>query len=181
MAMHADAVGRLARIDQELEQPWRIEQGGPNGGATRTADLVAMHAATHNEIVKAEEMVLKAARLALDERKAQDAAQAPAFSYSGEAEAIAIPTNLSPADREGLRALMGNLTKYVAKGQEARKAITLEATSRAARVSEGVQSAVQPANQPAVQSAEPDPAGADDLTMTTTPAKRRRKKRKPKK
>ena len=184
MAIHADAVGRLARVTRELEQPWRVEQGGPNGQPTPTKDLVLIHAAAHQEIVKAEEMVLKAAKLALDERKAADTNQVPTFTYSGAAETIPIPRDLSPADREGLRALMGNLTKYVDANRKATRAIT----ASPARVvpADGDVVPAQPSQQADGDVVPADlvsPAGPTSPTIpmvtTTAPAKRRRTRKKP--
>lgn len=124
--IHADAVGRLARVTSELDAPWRIAAGGANGKPTSTRDLLGIAMQAHAEVVKAEEMVLKAARLALDERKAEDAlAAAPGYTYSGAAEGIAIPRDLSAPDREALRALMGNLTRHVEVQRSARQAITM--------------------------------------------------------
>jgi ATP-dependent exoDNAse (exonuclease V) alpha subunit len=160
------AWGRLARASEALGEDWRITAGGKAGRPTPTKDLVAMAGQAHAEIVKAEEMVLKAARLALDERKAAvEMNEAPGFTYSGTAEGIAIPQNLVPADREALRALMGNLTKYVGATRQARQAITV-----AAEVADGRS---MPPDQPASQGT----AMADPLAMTTTPISRRRRRR----
>jgi hypothetical protein len=179
MAIHADAVGRLSAISDELGEDWRVLQGGPNGSATPTKDLVSMAMQAHAEIVKAEEMVLKSAKLALEEQKAQDATKAPTFAFSGAAETVAIPKDLSPADREGLRALMGNLTKYVDARRDAQEAITVPATPVIATTEGPDQS---PEDTQEVQGqGEGGPGGALKVTTTAQnrPRRRRRRKRAP--
>jgi len=179
MAIHADAVGRLSAISDELGQPWRVDQGGSNGGPTPTKDLVAMAMQAHAEIVKAEEMVLKSAKLALEEQKAQDSAKAPTFTFSGAAENIAIPKDLSPADREGLRALMGNLTKYVDASRKARDAITVEAKALPAPSTD----TDAPADGADALATDSPTTEAPDLGVTTTAptsTRRRRTSRRPK-
>lgn len=178
VAIHADAMGRLSRISDELGADWRVKAGGHAGRPTPTKDLVSMAMQAHAEIVKAEEMVLKAARLALDEQKATaEMADAPGFTYSGASESIKIPQDLGAADREALRALMGNLTKFVGATRNARAAITVAADV----VSSGPsRTNMRESPAPAVQSAT-DPVEApqtDPLAMTTTPvSSRRRRKR----
>ena len=171
VAIHADAMGRLARISDELGADWRVKAGGHAGRPTPTKDLVSMAMQAHAEIVKAEEMVLKAARLALDEQTATaEMADAPGFTYSGASESIKIPQDLGAADREALRALMGNLTKFVGATRNARAAITVAAdvVSSEPTRKDVRESAVQSATDPQT----------DPLAMTTTPvSSRRRRKR----
>ena len=184
MAIHADAVGRLARITDEMDAGWRITQGGANSGPTPTKDLVLLHASAHSEIVKAEEMVLKAARLALDESKAAADQARPSFSYSAEAESIPIPRDLSPADREGLRALMGNLTRYVDAGRKVRGAITVAgvATDPVTPTEPDVSLPGSPTE--AVEAPTTDPVSLPDvflpsLTTTALPRASRRRRKPP--
>lgn len=167
VAIHADAVGRLSRVTSELDAEWRITAGGHAGRPTPTKDLLGIAMQAHAEVVKAEEMVLKAARLALDERKVDaDAPTAPGYTFSGAAETIAVPRDLSAADREGLRALMGNLQQYVKATRRAREVIDVAGASVPA---EGDGTGTPPA-------AAEGPA-ADPLAMTATPISTRRRRR----
>ena len=170
MAIHADAAGRLARVTQELDEPWRIKQAGPGGKPTPTKDLLGMAAQAHAEIVKAEEMVLKAARLALDEQK-QAAVQrvVPGFAYSGEAEAIPIPRDLSASDREGLRALVGNLQRFV---KARREVVDVEPTA----IDPVPPTSIDPVPQaPAIEMT----ATLPEASAPTTPRRRRRRRKDP--
>jgi hypothetical protein len=177
MAIHADAVGRLARISEELDADWRTQQGGPGGTPTPTRDLLGMAAQAHAEIAKAEDMVLKAAKLALEEQKAQSEQRAPSFTYSGEAESIPIPRDLGPADREALRALMGNLTRYVDHTRTARKAITVAAEEAVKDVSlPSVSSAGETGSVDQSSSGAPDQSGVSLPSPKVTKRRRRRKK-----
>jgi len=186
MAIHADAVGRLARLSTELDEEWRLTQGGRDGGPTPTKDLIGMAMQAHAEITKAEEMVLKAARLALEERKVADSGPAPAgYTFTGEAEAINIPADLSPADREGLRALMGNLQRYVDASRRARETITAQVTASGPALPPGAEGDDDPPLADPVIQSPADPARApagDPLAMTATPiwgSRRRRPPREP--
>jgi len=170
--IHADAVSRLSRVADHLDEPWRVEAGGRNGKPTPTKDLLAIAMQSHAEIVKAEEIVIKAARLALDEQKAHnERAVAPGFAYTGAAEGIAIPRNLSAPDREALRALMGNLEKHVRTTREVRQAIATTATAETRQ-----QTATQPIALTAETIAQPAEPAGDPLAMTATPIPSRRRR-----
>ena len=173
VAIHADAVGRLSRVATELDQPWRITMGGTAGRPTPTKDLLGMAAQAHAEVAKAEEMVLKAARLALDEKKAADeTGRAPGYTFTGTAETIAMPRDIGPADREGLRALMGNLERYVGTSRRASLAVA------AAVDADGT--GTPPAQTDAMAETPPTiakVAQADPIAMTATPRTGRRRRR----
>lgn len=181
VAIHADAMGRLARVSDELGADWRVSAGGHQGRPTPTKDLIGMAMQAHAEIAKAEEMVLKAAKLALDERKVEsEMAAAPGYTFSGAAESIAIPQDLGAADREALRALMGNLTKHVDLQRRARKAITVNAQVvdvESSAPSGSTVPPVQSATSVAADAMAQDNAMPDPIAMTTAPIPRPRRRR----
>ena len=180
VAIHAKAVGRLARVSNQLDEPWRVEAGGHQGAPTPTKDLLAIAMQAHNEVTKAEELVLKAARLALDEQKArEEVREIPGYAFTGAAESIAIPRDLSAPDREALRALMGNLSKHVDVQRQVRKAtaaqltadIETEEAAEDSALSEGVESA----SALSVGVADPIPMTATAPSSTTPPSRRRKR------
>lgn len=176
VAIHANATARLSALSAELGEDWRLTAGGHAGRPTPTKDLVSMAMQAHAEIVKAEEMVFKAARLALDERRAaQDAEIAPGFTYSGAAEGIAIPKDLGAADREALRALMGNLTKHVAATREVRQAITVSAEASPSVPAQS--GSIVPGSSPVVRQEFAEGSPVDPLAVTTEPRPRPRRRR----
>jgi hypothetical protein len=127
---HGAALSLLERVRGELGQTWRIEQGGDDGGPTPTRDLTGMHFAANAELKTAEDLVLRAVKLAIDEKKGQDpsAAAQPldGVRYSGQMEAAAIPSDLTPAEREAMR----NLAALLQKGIAARRSLDAVAAER---------------------------------------------------
>jgi len=122
LTMHANAVARLIAINQELQQPWRVSQGGQEGGPTPTKDLIALHAAANIEVGSAESLLLKAVKLAADEKKTEPGSARdlnPLDRYRGDGELLpGNPEELPPSQREIVRQLMGALAKGArAQGQ----------------------------------------------------------------
>ena len=116
MEIHAKAVAHLQAVREELAQPWRIKDGGKDGGPTPTPHLVGMAGEAHHEVTKTEEALLRAIRLASEEQRHTTAETnlhgRPAFT--GEAEVIPVPPSLSPGERETVRSLLGLLRKEMA-------------------------------------------------------------------
>jgi len=199
VAIHAKAVGRLARVSDQLDAPWRVEAGGHQGKPTPTKDLLGIAMQAHNEVVKAEELVLKAARLALDEQKArEETREIPGYAFTGAAESIAIPRDLSAPDREALRALMGNLSKHVDVQRQVRqaKASAITVDIEAERTQAGTEANTQAEGvaesgetRPIAMTATADTAGSGSVlpslqppvtvegVQTPTASRRRKRKR----
>jgi len=116
LAMHGESVALLARVRRELGAAWRIEQGGENGGPTETRDLVAMAMQASGEVAKGEDALLRTIKLAIDENKGRDgvALDRGGFKpYTGEAEVLPVPVDLSADEREAVRSLLATLTQGV--------------------------------------------------------------------
>lgn len=119
MTMHADAVALLSRIRKELSAPWRLEQGGALGAPTETKELVQMAMQMHAEVVKGEDALLRTIKLAIDEKKGstdRDNARGGLQPYTGEAEIIPVPPDLSPGERETVRSLLTLITSTARAG-----------------------------------------------------------------
>jgi len=118
--LQGQAVTRLAKLNAELSEPWRTNQGGTNGGPTPTKDLVMMASQTLHEIKTGEDAVLRAAKLAIEEMKIPEPASKrgnPLDAYSGDAEQLDIPAEIPPAERE----IMRNLLQALASGGRAKQ------------------------------------------------------------
>ena len=133
MELHAAATAHLERVRAELDQPWRIEAGGADGGPTPTPHLIASAGEAHHEVVKSEEALLKAIRLALEESRQNKevlAALGGRPSFTGEGEGIPVPPELDPAERETIRSLVHLLQREVeARASKHREPIEVQATS----------------------------------------------------
>lgn len=116
LAMHGEAVQLLDKARKEVSQPWRLEQGGPNGGPTDTKDLINVLHAALAEVKTSEDLLLRTVKTAIDESK-QDkhdpTIQSDLDRFTGEAERIPVPSGLTPSEREGIRNLMSMLERSV--------------------------------------------------------------------
>ena len=112
MQMAGDAAAQLARVDSELAQSWRVEAGGEMGAPTSTRDLVSMHTAASAELDKATDAVLRASKLAIDERRGQTgeaSGDAPLDRYRGTRDALPLADALGPGERGIMLALIERL------------------------------------------------------------------------
>ncbi len=125
LELHGRAVASLQAIRKELDEPWRLAAGGgPNGEPTPTPHLLGMAAQAHAEVTKTEEALLKAIKMAASEARDNKAALTGLHgrpSFTGEAEVIPVPPELSPGEREICRGLLGLLTKEMEARAEARR------------------------------------------------------------
>jgi hypothetical protein len=124
LELHGRAVAHLAALREELAQPWRASDGGKDGDPTPTPHLVAMAGEAHHEVVKTEEALLRAIKLASEEARDQKQTldglgSRPAFT--GEAEVIPVPPELSPGERETVRSLLGLLRQEMSARAELRR------------------------------------------------------------
>ena len=97
----------------ELDQEWRILQGGQDGGPTPTADLVQLANALSKQLRDAEDLTLRTMKLALDEQRlnAEHASSLGPALFEGTGETIDVPVQVGPGEREAIRTLLGNLVK----------------------------------------------------------------------
>ena len=131
LELHASAVANLKKVNQELAQPWRVQEGGGvDGKPTPTPHLLGMANQFHQEVRSTEDALLKAIKMASKEAQEENRIAAgltgghlksgqigqfghlnpdgrPAFS--GEAEALPVPPQLPPGERETVRVLLGML------------------------------------------------------------------------
>ena len=118
LLMHGAAAAFMEQVRTELAQPWRTEQGGKNGGPTKTEDLVSMGHLALAEIKHGEDLLIKAARLALEEQRVN-----PMAAYSGQGQtfsgtattALEIPDGMSPGERETVRLLHRTIVEHARK------------------------------------------------------------------
>lgn len=112
LELHGRAVANLQAVREELSQTWRITDGGKNGEPTPTPHLVAMAGEAHHEVVKTEEALLRAVRLAAEEQRhlaARESSLHTRPAFTGAAEVIPVPPSLSSGERETVRSLLALL------------------------------------------------------------------------
>lgn len=145
LELHAAAVANLEAVRAELAQPWRVQRGGKDGAPTPTPHLVMVAGEAHQQVVKSEEALLKAIKLAVEEQRSnKDALERQARpAFTGEAESIPVPPSLPAHERETIRTLFSLLRD--------------EAANRRA-----------PANPPAPGPAEAQQAAGDVLDLEPT-------------
>lgn len=110
------AAARLQEVNTELAQSWRLEQGGENGGPTPTRDVLLMQQAAASELDRASEAILRAGKLAIDERRGQSGealGDAPLDRYTGARDAIALPDDVGPGERAIMLALLERMAGRV--------------------------------------------------------------------
>jgi hypothetical protein len=151
LEQHGKAVAALEKVRRELAQPWRLEQGGKDGGPTETGDLVAMGHLAVQDVRTAEELVLKAVKLAIDEAKGTEDKRAghplDGVRYTGKGEAIAVPAEIPAAQREIMRLLMDKIIQGSAQAKAAREAADLERAREVAARDAKAQAGGIPAKQ----------------------------------
>lgn len=112
LRLHGDAAAAMQQINQELAQPWRTQQGGPNGSPTPTKDLVQMGTLLNQELKQGEELLLKTVKLAVEEWRSNKGAGTldgglNPDRFTGNAEVLPVPASLTAQDRETIRTLWG--------------------------------------------------------------------------
>lgn len=113
---HGRAVAAFEKVRAELTEPHRIERGEDGTGQASTKDLVAVGALLRAEVQQGEDLLLKVAKLTVEEGKNKTAQQEASAGhtlsrFTGDAEAIPIPAALSAGERETVRALLGVLAR----------------------------------------------------------------------
>lgn len=124
---HGHAVATLNQVREELAQPWRTTQGGPNGEPTPTKDLLGMASVLNTEVKTGEELLLKTIKVAVEEWRSHKGAGAIEGGlpdrFSGDGERLPVPAQLSAQDRETIRTLWGMFDRAV----DARRTLTVPA------------------------------------------------------
>lgn len=177
--LHGEAVARLERVNAELSEDWRIKHGGPLGKETSTKDLLLMAQAAQQEVRATEELFMRAAKLAVDEMKGKDsstlAVPGGLDHYSGSAEKLPVPADLTSAERETIRQLITALPAALAK----RRAAARTPLEVAARVVDTAMPAPAPpppreappvCAQTAASDSEPAAKAVDEVTTRPFPA-----------
>jgi hypothetical protein len=112
---HGRAVSAFERVRTELTEPHRIERGENGVGVASTKDLVAVGALLRAEVAQGEDLLLKVAKLSVEEGKNKsvqtEIAGRMLDRFTGDAEAIPVPVALSAGERETVRALLGVLAR----------------------------------------------------------------------
>lgn len=114
MRLAGDAAALLARVDTQLSEPWRLEAGGEMGAPTSTRDLATIHATASAELDKATDAILRASKLAIDERRGlsgEATGDAPLDKYRGKRDALPLADALGPGERSIMLALMERLAE----------------------------------------------------------------------
>ncbi len=112
--VHGQAMTILSGALEELNQEWRLAQGGDDHGPTDTGTLLGIVERAAKLVKDSEEAVHRTMKLALDEQRnaAEFADAAGAPLYTGSGEALNMPTGVTTGDREIIRALMGMIGKH---------------------------------------------------------------------
>jgi len=101
---HGKAMAAMEAVRSELAQPWRIAQGGKDGGPTKTEDLIGMMKVLTAESRQGEELFQKSARLFLEELRANPlGAFAEEHRFSGREAVVQVPPTSTAAEREAVR------------------------------------------------------------------------------
>lgn len=156
---HGHAVNALNQVREELAQPWRTQQGGPNGTPTPTKDLLGMASVLNTEVKTGEELLLKTIKLAVEEWRSHKGAGAVEGGlpdrFTGDGERLPVPAQLSAQDRETIRTLWGMFDKAVTTKRV--MTIDVPAESRTSSPDAGTVPA-EPPSPPAEPSSEVPPA-----------------------
>lgn len=133
MVAYGEAAALFERVQKELAQPWRLQQDAETGLPAATQDVVSMGHMLLAEMRTSEDLVIRGIKLALDEEKSRGelgGTEGPldATRFSGAAERVPIPADLTPQDREAVRNLITGLNRFV----ERRRAITVAPAQQAA-------------------------------------------------
>lgn len=124
---HGKATAALTEVREELTQRWRIAQGGRHGKPTPTKELVAVHQALVTEVRQTEDILAKTVKMAIEEFRSQKGDVAiggglDPLRFTGSAEALPIPAEVGPGDREAIRQLWGMFDKAI----QAKRTLTAE-------------------------------------------------------
>lgn len=166
---HGESLAALNAVRAELAQPWRMQQGGPNGTPTPTKDLLGMASVLGQEVKTGEELLLKTVKLAIEEWRSHKGAGAVEGGlpdrFTGDGERLPIPATLSPQDRETMRTLWGMFDKAI----DTRRVLTIDTTATPSPTEEPsspspLEAVMQATCQPG--EAAPEPEGLDDSGCT---------------
>lgn len=130
-AIHGEALAILHPALAELQQEWRLAQGGENGAPTDTDVLLRIVDRAAKIVSDSEDAVQKTIKLALEEQKASTlfADGVGPTLYQGTGEKLDMPSGIPTSDRETIR----NLLSLIGKATEEARTVDLIAT----RVPEG--------------------------------------------
>ena len=111
--------------------PWRLQAGGRDGDPTPTPHLVGMAGEAHHEVVKAEEALMRTLKMAMDEAKAnKDVLEAYGrHAFVGHDDAIPVPPELPPGEREAVRTLL-HMLKQEVQARADKAAVVVDVSTR---------------------------------------------------
>jgi hypothetical protein len=112
--VHGKALAMLSGALTELEEDWRVVQGGEDGGPTSTDELLRMVDRAGKLVKESEDAVQRTIKLALEEQRAESqwADAAGPTLYRGDAEKLDMPTGVTTGDREVIRNLLSMIGKH---------------------------------------------------------------------
>jgi hypothetical protein len=122
--VHGDALAVLSGALGELQEEWRVTQGGHNAGPTDTDTLLRMVDKASKLVKDSEDAVQRTIKLALDEQRvaAEHASALGPSLYSGDGEHLDMPAGMTTGDRETVRNLLALI------GKAANEAGTIDVT-----------------------------------------------------
>ena len=159
---HGKAMAAMEAVRGELAQPWRIQQGGKDGGPTKTEDLIGMMKVLTAEARQGEELFQKSARLFLEELRANPlGAFAEEHRFSGREAVVQVPPTSTASEREAVRNFIASVVDGVSEVTP-----LIEVKAQAADITPGhrdddvEQAIIAPSLQPSAP--QPPPRPVDD-------------------
>ena len=176
--VHGQSMAVLSSALGELQEDWRITQGGKNGGPTDSDTLMRMIEKASRLVRDSEEAVHRTMKLALDEQR-QQAEYADALGpslYAGTGEQLDMPAGMPTGDRETIR----NLLSMIGKAANEHGTITVDAVP--VEPVEVVEAPSDDRSPPAAVGGTPSPTPPspptpDVIDPCPAPRRRRRKRR----
>jgi len=169
--VHGQAMAVLSSALGELQEEWRVLQGGRNGGPTDSDTLMRMIEKGSRLVKDSEDAVHRTMKLALDEQR-QQAEYADALGpslYQGTGEKLDMPAGMPTGDRETIRNLLGII------GKAANEEGTIDAEASPSTSTE--QAACQGPVDEQRSSTPPEPTPVEAVDPCPAPRRRRRKRR----
>jgi len=105
------AAERVARLNEELFEDWRLKEGGPDGAPTPTDQLVRMGYLASGDAHNIVDEIIRMANLVVQENHGAMAPSVNVNLFSGLHEKIPMPGDMTPDRREKVRVFIENVIR----------------------------------------------------------------------